>query len=376
MKKAVITDYDNKIMLAVFDDDVLSSLQFFLKTEEMIENVYLCRVCNMLPNIEACFVQYQKGMTGFLKSGKYKQEQFVPLQLKKEATGNKEPLFTDKITLSSTYCVVSDGPFHIGVSAKINDEKAKDFENYFNKYSNTIKASVIIRTNAMFADIQVVEEDVLNMSEQLFNIHKNASSRSVYSLLYKAQPGYIKELLNIRSDNLCEIITDIDYIKEELCETFKNKNAIDVKFYNDDLLPLIKLYGIERKIKEATSRTVYLKSGAQIVIDRTEALVAIDVNTYHSSAKGEKEDTFFETNLEAAHEIMRQIKLRNLSGMIVVDFINMKLTKHYEELMDTMRELAQNDSVGVKIIDLTELKLVEIVRTKKHKSLYEQLRCK
>lgn len=376
MKKAVITEYNNKIMLAIFEEDSLSELSFFEKDEEALENVYLCRVCNRLPNIDACFVQYKKGVTGFLKSTEYKQEEIIPLQLKKEATGNKEPLFTDKITLSSTYCVVSDGPFHISVSSKIDDETAQKYEKHFNKFSNKINASVIIRTNAINADIEDVEKDVLMMSETLLAIHEKASSRTLYSLLYKAQSNYVKALLSINSNQLCEIITDIEDVKNELEEVFSDYGVLTVKYYEDELLPLYKLYGMDGKIKDATSRYVNLKSGGQIVIEKTEALIAIDVNTYHSNIKGEKEDTFFKTNLEAAYEIMRQIKLRNLSGMIIVDFINMKLEKHYAELIKVMKDLAQNDSVGVKIVDVTELKLVEIVRTKRHKSIYEQLRCK
>lgn len=374
MKKVAVSEYKNKIMLSVFDDDVLSELSFYDNDKIPLESVFLCRVSNTLPNIDACFIQYQKGKTGFLKSKKYTQEEIIPLQLKKESSGNKEPVFTDEISLSSKYCVVSDGKTGVNVSSKIDESIAADLRKQYRKVANDLHINVILRTNAATATPEEILSDIITMADKLKEIRMKASSRTLYSVLYMPQPEYLRAIRDINTNELSEIVTDIPEISNELKASLEPKYDKLIRLYKDDLLPLNKLLGMDSKIKEALARVVYLKSGAQIVIDRTEALIAIDVNTYHTNKECNKEDTFFNTNIEAATEIMRQIKLRNLSGMILIDFINMKLDKHYEELIEHITNLAKKDTAKISVIDVTGLKLVELVRSKKHLSVYEQLR--
>ena len=374
MKKVVISEYNNKIMFALFEEEVLTELYFFKKDEIPLETVLLCRVCNRLPNIDACFIRYAKDKTGFLKSTAYRQEAIIPLQYKKEVSGNKEPVFTDKISLSSTYCVVQGNDRGLKISSKIDEELSHKLKEHFKGLAASLNVFVIIRTNAAFASFEEIEEDMVKTASKLKKIYELASCRTLYSVLHKTESEYLKAIKNINLSEPLSIVTDIASIYDEISQEFYDNTQIEVKLYKDELLPLNKLYGMESKIKEALSRIIYLPSGAQIIIDRTEALVAIDVNTYHTKFKGDKEDTFYETNIEAAHEVMRQIKLKNLSGMIIVDFINMKLDKHYEMLIKCLEALAKQDTSAVSVIDLTALKLVEIVREKKHKSLYEQLR--
>jgi len=371
--KAILTNYNNKILLSCFENDEMISLSFYSKEEDAAGSVYLCRVDKVLKNINGCFVKYGPDKTGFYKSDSVKSGSIIPLQLKKEGSGKKEPLFTDNISVTSRYSVISKGPAKISVSSKIDASKHEYYVDNFIKDSETLGLSVIIRTNAQYANLEDIRQDIYTAAQILLKIYSISESRTLYSKLYNPEKGYIEELQTFRSKSLDRIITDDDEIYNELIDNF-NSNAVRIERYDDPLLSLFHLYKMESNIKKSTERTILLPSGASIIIDHTEALTAIDINTHFSNSKGDKEQTFFDTNKEAAKEIIRQLRIRNISGMIIIDFINMRNREHYKELFDYMVELAKNDPCSLKIIDITELKLFELVRTKRRKSLIEQMR--
>ena len=372
--KFIFTEYNNNILCAVFKEDVLYELSVE-NDEDIIGSVYLCRVSKKINNIDGCIIQYKPKCNGFFKSNKIKCETILPLQLKKEGTHSKEPLFTDKITLTSNYAVISRSNPDVLFSSKLDKEyKDKYYKEYLN-LSNDLAIKIIIRTNAYYVSFEKVVDDIKQLSKKLSDIEHNASNRTLYSLLYKPNPTYIDKINNLLINNEIEIVTDIDSIYSKLSENYlSTPNNIKIKYYEDDMLSLFHLYKMEHHLKNATSRTVPLKSGGTIVIDQTEALVTIDVNTHFSSSKEDMENTFFETNVEASHEIIRQIIIRNLSGMIIIDFIKMKDSNHYDELLNLLKRLSKDATNDLKIIDLTGLKLVEMVRTKRRKTLAEQIK--
>ena len=139
---------------------------------------------------------------------------------------------------------------------------------------------------------------------------------------------------------------------------------VDYRLYEDKLLPLYKLYNFEGVLKEIASKNIWLKSGAYLVIEYTEAMTVIDVNTGKCIKGSNSDKTFYNINIEAGKEILRQIRLRNISGIIMCDFINMANEEHNGELMKTLRELAKNDRLKVNVVDMTRLKITEITRKK------------
>ena len=145
-------------------------------------------------------------------------------------------------------------------------------------------------------------------------------------------------------------------------------------FYEDALLPLYKLYSVEARLSEALDRKVWLKSGGYLVIDRTEALTCIDVNSGKYVGKKSGDESYFHINLEAAEEIAVQLRLRNLSGIIIIDFINMKAKEKNRQLMNSLKKFLDKDPVRTSVVDMTPLGLVEVTRKKEKKSLWEQLR--
>lgn len=183
-------------------------------------------------------------------------------------------------------------------------------------------------------------------------------------------------LRNTYTADLTSIITDDPQIYNSLEHYLKEndlQNLSKLRLYQDDLLPLYKLCRLEREIDLATSRQVWLKSGGYLVIDPTEALTVIDVNTGKYSGKKLRRETLKTINLEAAKEAARQIRLRNLSGIILIDFINMENKKDQKELLAFLESRLFADPVKTRLIDMTKLELVEITRKKVHKTLKEQI---
>ena len=163
------------------------------------------------------------------------------------------------------------------------------------------------------------------------------------------------------------------HLRKERPAARTRNGRFSVRFYADPVLPLKSLYSLETAVSSATDRRVWLKSGGYLVIDPVEAMTVIDVNTGKTDKKGSKDDIIRLTDREAAEEAMRQLRLRNLSGIILIDFIDMKEEADREALMRLLRERAKNDPNGTEIVDITKLNLVEIVRRKKGRTLAEQL---
>lgn len=181
---------------------------------------------------------------------------------------------------------------------------------------------------------------------------------------------------NYNSDDLSAIVTDCKEIYDILnVDTFRSRFSCEMKLYSDDKLSLTKLYSLKTKLQDAASQKVFLKSGGYLIINHTEALIVIDVNSGKNSptAKTEKEENILRLNIEAAKEIALQMQLRNMSGMILIDFINMESDAAKESLIEAMKNEVENDSVKTMVIDITPLGIMEITRQKKNKPLNEML---
>ena len=181
---------------------------------------------------------------------------------------------------------------------------------------------------------------------------------------------------DIYSRNLEEIITDIPGIYEKLKEYLKDfipEEADKLSFYEDKLLPLHKLYRLEHALDEVQQEKIWLKSGGFLVIQQTEAFVSIDVNSGKYTGKKKAEETYRKINLEASEEIARQIRLRNLSGIILIDFINMQNPDHQDELFHVLQKYLRKDPVKARAVDITPLHILEMTRKKVRKPVREEI---
>lgn len=388
LNKLIITRWQGRILTALFSDKL--AIELGLEEENAsLGNIYIGKVIRVVKNLNSAFVDYGKDCTGYFsltdnpvilhadgrRSGTIKAGDEIIVQIAKEAVRTKDPVLTSNLTFAGRYGVLTAGKTLIGFSSKISDKDWKDqlrpkLEALTNK-----EAGLIVRTNAYGREDELLRETEALM-EACRNILKTAPYRTCYSLLASSEPEYIKTIRSCPAGSLDEIITDEPSVYENLIRYFEQcepEQVSPVRLYQDPQLSLTKLYSLENAVEQASQKRVWLKSGGYLIIEYTEAMTVIDVNTGKYAEKKNQDDTIRMTNLEAAKEISRQLRLRNLSGIIMVDFIDMKRQEDKDFLMDSLREFVRPDPIKTNVIDMTPLNLVEITRKKEKKPLWEQL---
>lgn len=288
----------------------------------------------------------------------------VLVQIIKDAVGNKVAGVSTNISISDKYFVLNASEeYSLSFSAKIKDSDFKKAVRNKFKELNIKGFSVLLRTNAYGKDInelcQLLYEYYLSVKKML----DDGTKRTKGSLIYDACPLYLQTIRDADTSFYEKIITDSPEILIRLKDFFKDEADIlnKINFYSDKVLPLPSLYDMKKNLCELTKSKIWLKSGAHLVIEHTEALTTIDVNT---SKAGDKKTNFsqgyYDINLEAGREIVRQLRLRNISGIIIVDFINMKGDSDIE-LLKKMEEFARADN-KLQVVDITKLGLMELTR--------------
>ena len=235
---------------------------------------------------------------------------------------------------------------------------------------------LIVRTNSGEAEKQEILAELEYLKKRWRRVLDICKTRTCYSLLEKASPFYIQAVRDVYGDTLEEIVTDLPAIFAELGEylgEYQKEDAEKLRLYEDRLLSLHKLYSLERALDNAAKEKVWLPSGGFLMIQQTEAFVAVDVNTGKYTGKKKQQETYRKINLEAAREIAAQLRLRNLSGIILIDFINLERKEHQEELLNVLKKYLRRDPVHTVLVDMTKLNIVEVTRKKVRKSLAEEI---
>lgn len=395
---------DNRYVLTKYNDGILAfsinmvtnrfqTICFYSSKENSLErpvigNIYVAKIINIIQGMNAAFISYGKNMRGCLPfdeksnpivinriyDGRLKSGDEVLVQLDKEAVRTKDPVFTCKLSLAGRYCIVTNEKAGHGISKKCPKEIRSRLKEAIPEKA---EYSVIVRTNAAkLDDYTILTDECIRLSDMIAHIMQDGIHRTCYSLLWKAPSEYLLPLRDNNTISYNRIVTDNDELFKEISDflTVYAPDMLDrLYMYNDTDYPLEKLYSIETKISELLNRKVWLKSGAYLIIEKTEAMYVIDVNSGKNISKKESAKYIYEINIEAAKEIMYQISLRNLTGIIMIDFINMESKKLKEQLLQELRSLAEKDSVKTTIVDMTSLDLVEITRKKVLKSFAEQL---
>lgn len=392
----VITKIAEHVVCAWFCGNVLSDvLVCNNRTEYNIDDIYIGKIKNIVNNINASFVDIGNTNLCFLQCRPYeapfvikgggiscekvlKREQDIIVQITKDSMKTKNQAVTSSIALPGRYLVLTKKN-GVNISKKITDiKRRKELKELFSDVGK--EHGFIVRTNAAYAPDERILAEKSYLEKLYAGILKKAVGSNVYTRLYAATPEYIDAVKDSYSGQLTRIVTDIPYVYDEINEYVRNTEPeyLDIiSFYDDKSYPLDALFGLSFKLKKALMRKVWLDCGAYLVIDVTEACVVIDVNSGKTVTKRkDSEETFFNINIEAAKEIMRQLRLRNLSGIIIIDFIDMKDREHNEALLEELRELARKDKVNTNVLDITALGLVEMTRMKQRKPLYERLTIK
>ncbi len=384
MDKLMVTRWGNMVFTAQLSEGKIVQLMAEPDSSvSILGNIYVGKVQKVVKNIEAAFIEIAPGFTGYYsikeeKGGKdLRPGDELAVQICRDSVKTKAPVLTGSLSLTGRFCVVTEGGGQIHFSSKLRDEPYK--AKMCSLLEGAIKDGsfrVIVRTNACQADDEAVLNEVLELKERLCHIREESSRRTCFQCLYQAEPAYIGAIRDSFAGTLSEIITDVPEYYEEL-QTYLRENqredAGKLSFYEDPLLPLSKLYRLEHVLEQALGTTVWLKSGGYLVIEPTEAMTVIDVNTGKYSGKKTKQNTILQINMEAAAEIGRQLRLRNLSGIVIVDFIDMERQEDRQALFGRLKEILSRDRIKTAVVDMTALNLVEITRKKVRKPLREQV---
>jgi len=394
--KYIITHIDGRLVSAEYDNNICVGLDILSPTGVM-GNIYAGRVENVVKNINCAFVEIEKGVKCYFpleadnnrhiffnnkNNDKLNQGDSVLVQVIKEAVKTKPPTVTTKVSLTGKYVVLSSDIRGVNISSKTKkDEMCKKVQSLLLESLNTEKFGFIVRTNCKDvneSDFEDILKEAHDMSQKFENILQRATYEKAPVCLYKEKPLYVNHILGFPNDYIDEIITDDDNIYDTICAYLPGNERMKVRLYKDEMLELYKLYDIKKQLEQASAQKVWLKCGGYIIIEQTEALTSIDVNSGKYSAKTKKKsaETYLKINLEAAKETARQIRLRNISGIILIDFINMDDPDMMQELLKQFRRFLGEDPIQTSVVDVTALQLVEVTRKKVRRPLHECVRDK
>lgn len=371
----VITQYRDRPILLYQSENKLYDLVVGERQQEeapQVGDIYVGRVQNIVQNIRAVFVEIKEGVICYLPGTecagkKIRVGDDLVVQVKKAAVKTKQPVVTQAIELVGYYCVVTTENSRKQISKKIEEEEKKRLQPLLEEFTEE-EYGIVLRTNAAEAGLAAVREECDRLTGEMHSMMEHSRYRVCFSRLRKADPFYMPYIRSCRQEEYDRIITDIRTVYDDLLEQGVDK----VQLYDDSSYPLEKLLGIGTKIEKVSEKRVWLKSGGNLVIEPTEALTVIDVNTGKAvDGKRSRETTFFKINCEAAKEVARQIRVRNISGIILVDFIDMKNKQNERQLFDLLQGELQKDKTRTSLIDITKLGLAEITRMKTRAPLWE-----
>ncbi len=331
--------------------------------------IYKARVDSVLPGISAAFVTIGDGRNAFLYLNDAQGMDIVPeqelvVQVTKTARKNKGARVTPRISLPGRYLVFVPGGGEAGVSRRISDEEERKRLRHLAKELKGDDFGLIVRTAAEGVDEESLAADVQSLLALWHEIEHNAKLQPAPCLLYRDLGPLGRVLRDEVHGSVDEIIVDSEEEfrrVQDFVSTFYEADRPSVSLYQG-VAPVFEYYGVEPEIERALDRKVWLKSGAYLVIEPTEALTVIDVNTGKFVGDLDMRHTTLATNLEAADEIARQLRLRSIGGIIVVDFIDMEFEEDRNALIARLEELLARDRARAKVFSITQLGLVEITR--------------
>jgi ribonuclease G len=416
-KRIVVNAGVSETRVAVQESSLLTDLYVERhQHRSIVGNVYKGVVTNVLPGMQAAFVDIGLAKDAFLYAGDYtanlgdfsramleaedgagegeaegeldvdeeprreptapiedlvRKGQDILVQVSKESLGTKGARITSFVSLPGRYLVYMPQAHHIGVSRRIRDEHERDRLRSVLRALNPPAGGFIVRTNAEGKTETEFSADVEFLGRLWSQIHSRFEQAPAPSLLHEEGDLTFRVVRDLFSPDVDEFVVDSREVYDK-CLGFARALvpalAERVTFY-EGRTPLFDSFGIEREIEKALRRRVWLKSGGYIVIDHTEALVSIDVNSGKYVGKRDFEQTVFKINLESVNEIVRQIRLRDLGGLIIIDFIDMEKAEHREQVYKALKRALVEDKARTNVLEISELGLVEMTRKRVRQDL-------
>ncbi|KAF1724821.1 ribonuclease E [Pseudoxanthomonas japonensis] len=384
-----------ELRVAIVDGQTLYDIDIEQPSKEQKKsNIYKGRITRLEPSLEAAFVDYGADRHGFLplkeisrdyfqagvdhnKAGireLLKEGQEVVVQVDKDERGNKGAALTTFISLAGRYMVLMpNSPTAGGVSRRIEGDDRAELKKAMDALAIPDDMGVIIRTAGVGRDAEELQWDLDYLLSVWKAIAEAALTKPAPFLIYQESRLIVRALRDYLRSDVGEILVDTDELYEtarEFMQQVMPHNLRKLKPYKDDI-PLFNRFQIESQIEGAYERNVRLPSGGSIVVDQTEALTAIDVNSARATKGGDIEETAFHTNMEAAEEVARQLRLRDLGGLVVIDFIDMSSNKHQREVENKLQNALKYDRARVQIGRISRFGLLEMSRQRLRPSLGE-----
>ena len=365
-------------------------------TSQIHGNIYLGRVQNVLPGMEAAFVDVGTPKNAVLYRGDVqfdaedveqggdarieqilKARQAIVCQVTKNPIGAKGARLTQEVSLPGRFVVLIPNSSTYGISKRLSDEERKRLRSVL----DVVKPAhhgIIVRTAAEGATTEELQRDVTRLLQQWEAIEARAARSTAPALLYKEPDTTVRVIREEFNASYRGVLIDDPALFEEVRDyvasiTPELADRVELFDAEADGLPLFERHHVHEQLHKALDRKVWLPSGGSLIIERTEALTVIDVNTGRNVGKTNLEETVFRNNLEAAEEVARQLRLRDIGGIIVIDFIDMEIKKNRDEVIRTFREALGRDKTRTQVFDISELGLVEMTRKRIGEGLIESL---
>ena len=375
MYQLIVSQSFEKVQAGVlYNDTLMEYYEFSENDREILGDIRLGQVREVVPGINAVFMNVGENRPGFMPVDKgrisdYKPGQEFLVQIQKAAIGEKGVVVTDHLSLTGQYVVLTPDNPKLGVSSKITEETERQRLREIGKtFPEAEEIGYILRTESQGQREAVLRRE----AEKLYELFGKLQSRAKYSrigeTLYSAGTGLGKLILGFPVDQIEKIVIDDAYLMTRLQEELMiQRPALEGKFqlYQDAKWPVMDLYKISSQLQKAMQKRVMLQDGGYLFIEETAALAVIDVNTGKSIRGQMKEEAITAFNLKTVPVIVQQILLRNLAGIIVIDFIDMKKNEHQKQVLDALTEEFKKDRRKTQIFGFTRLELVEISRERK-----------
>ncbi len=380
-----------EVRIALLEDSRLEQL-FLERTshEHIVGNIHKGIVVNIVPNIEAAFLEFGYKKHGFLhvsdilpssvgKKGRggnirslLREGQELLVQVTKEGFGDKGPSLTTYLSLPGRYLVLMPGLSRRGVSRRIKEDKERDrLRQILGELDIPSDIGVIARTAGQGRSKTDLQRDLDYLKRLWHAISQRAERSKAPAMVYQESDPVTRVIRDVFTEDIRNIIVDSDEVFEKVQDFLRSVLPSHVRKVkrHDASDPLFHHYGVEEEIDRMHSRTVELPIGGSIVLEQTEALVAIDVNSGHYKGRGDAEETAFRINMEAAPEIARQIRLRDLGGVVAIDFIDMERADHRSKVEKRLWEALKRDRARLRMLKMSPFCIVEMTRQRQRQSL-------
>ncbi len=395
MKRMLVNaTQEEELRVALVDGQRIYDLAIEIPSREQKKaNIYKGRITRVEASLEACFVDYGADRHGFLPLKEISREYFkdgsnhgsrnirdlvnegqeIMVQVEKEERGNKGAALTTFISLAGRFLVLMpNSPRAGGVSRRIEGEDREQLREALDSVTLPEGMGAIVRTAGVGRSAEELQWDVNNLQE-VWKAIQDAATRPAPFLIYQESKPVIRALRDYLADDVGEVLVDSPAVfaeGQDYMQRFMPNSLRKLKLYEDEV-PLFTRFQIENQIESAHAHSLSLPSGGSIVIDQTEALVSIDINSARATRGSDIETTATNTNLEAADEIARQLRLRDIGGLIVIDFIDMESTKNQRAVEDRLRDAVKQDRARIQIGRISRFGLLELSRQRLRPSITE-----